>query len=133
MLHDPASFPDPMAFKPERYKGLDAEMEKVTDLAFGFGRRSCSGRQFAEGTFFAVAATLLATCRILPALDENGREVTPVCDFTPATIRSGRHFFIFTDACSDMLFSFPQDFSMRLESRSKETASLLEEVSLELE
>jgi len=87
MLHDPSSFPDPMAFKPERYNCLDAEMEKVTDLAFGFGRRSCSGRQFAEGTFFAIAATLLATCRILPALDKEGKEVIPVCNFTPATIR----------------------------------------------
>lgn len=86
MLHDPEIYPDPMEFKPERFDGLDSEMKKVTDLAFGFGRRVCPGMHFAEGTLFAIIATALATCDILPGLDEHGKEVLPKYAYTPGTI-----------------------------------------------
>ena len=76
MFHDPDIYPDPMVFKPERFRGDDAEMDRM-GIVFGFGRRACPGRYLAEGTVFAFIATILATCRILPGLDENGQEVMP--------------------------------------------------------
>lgn len=86
MLHDPEVYSNPMEFNPERFEGLDSEMKKVTDLTFGFGRRVCPGIHFAEGTFFAIVATVLATCDILPGLDENGKEVLPKYEYTSGTI-----------------------------------------------
>ncbi len=86
MLHDPTTYADPMDFKPERYNNSDAEMQKVTDLAFGFGRRACPGFYFAQGTIFAVIATVLATCDIVPAVDERGAPVIPEVAYTSETI-----------------------------------------------
>ncbi|KAJ6474846.1 putative monooxygenase [Mycena sanguinolenta] len=82
MLHDPKVYPNPMEFDPDRYQGLDSEMDKVTDINFGFGRRACPGRYLAEGTLFAVAATVLATCEILPIRDNEGNAVLPEISYT---------------------------------------------------
>ncbi|EED82432.1 predicted protein [Postia placenta Mad-698-R] len=86
MLHDPAVYPDPMAFRPERFENSDAEMRKVTDLAFGFGRRACPGYDFAEGTVFAVVATILATSTVKRAVDERGKDILPEVTYTSGTI-----------------------------------------------
>jgi len=82
MLHDPAIFEHPNEFVPERFNGDEAEMVKVNELAFGFGRRACPGKHFAEGTLFAIISTILATCNILPALNEEGNPVLPVPEYT---------------------------------------------------
>ncbi|THU89559.1 cytochrome P450 [Dendrothele bispora CBS 962.96] len=74
MLRDPEVFDKPEIFNPSRYGGLDSEMQKVTDTTFGFGRRVCPGRYFAENTIFAIVANLLATCEILPPSDSTGKE-----------------------------------------------------------
>ena len=87
MLHDAEIFPNPMDFNPDRYQNLDSEMQKVTNLAFGFGRRICPGMYLAEGTIFAIVMTVLATCDILPAIDANGKKVTPEVSYTSGTIR----------------------------------------------
>ncbi|PPQ74860.1 hypothetical protein CVT24_002899 [Panaeolus cyanescens] len=109
MLHDPEWYPNPMEFTPERYNGQDDEMEKVKNVAFGFGRRFCPGFHFAEGTFFAIASITLATCDILPGLDENGVEVLPQYLFTSGTI------------------SFPEAFPLRVRARSPQASALLAE------
>lgn len=88
MLHNPEEYPNPEEFMPERYNGKDSEMEKVKDVVFGFGRRVCPGNHFAEGTFFSIIATTLATCDILPGLDENGKVKMPDPNaYTSTTIR----------------------------------------------
>jgi len=86
MLHDPEVYPNPMDFNPERFNGLDSEMRKVTELTFGFGRRFCPGIHFAESTLFAIVATTLAACDILPGLDQNGNEALPKYAYTSGTI-----------------------------------------------
>ncbi|PCH44159.1 cytochrome P450 [Wolfiporia cocos MD-104 SS10] len=106
MLHDPEIYPEPMAFKPERYKD-DAEMQNVTDLSFGFGRRACPGMHFAQGTIFAIIATVLATCEILPALDPQGNEIIPKVAYTSGAI------------------IFPEEFKCRLKCRSSQARALL--------
>ncbi|CAA7263631.1 unnamed protein product [Cyclocybe aegerita] len=115
MLHDPEVYANPMEFYPERFNNDDAEMEKVKDLTFGFGRRFCPGKHFAEGTLFAIVATTLATCDILPGLDENGKEVMPKYKYTPGTI------------------TFPEAFPVRLRPRSAQAQALLAEASTAIE
>ncbi|EMD35288.1 hypothetical protein CERSUDRAFT_53668 [Gelatoporia subvermispora B] len=75
MLHEPKVYPDPTSFKSERYPNSDAEMRNAHDLVFGFGRRSCPGVYFAEGTLFAIVSTVLAMVGILPGLDAQGNEI----------------------------------------------------------
>jgi len=116
MLHDPTVYDKPMEFIPERFNGDDVEMRKATDLVFGFGRRSCPGMHFAEGTLFAIIATTLATCDILSGLDESGKEVLPSFDYTP-------HGAI----------TFPKPFTLRLRPRSSQMLSLLSEVQATVE
>ncbi|CAA7262436.1 unnamed protein product [Cyclocybe aegerita] len=115
MLHDPEAYPNPMEFYPERFNNLDSEMDKVKDLVFGFGRRVCPGMHFAEGTLFAIVSTTLATCKILPGLDANGKEKIPEFEFTSGTI------------------IFPKPFTLRLKARSTEALGLLAEVSTAVE
>lgn len=97
MLHDPQVYPDPTAFNPDRYNGMDTEMQKVTDLAFGFGRRACPGYNFAQGTIFAIIVTALATCDILPALDSKGKAIQPEIAYTSGTIVYVVPAFLFLD------------------------------------
>jgi cytochrome P450 len=82
MLHDPDVYADPMQFNPDRFKGDDVEMERAKDLVFGFGWRYCSGKDFAEGTLFAIIATTLAACDVLPGLDSKGKGVIPEYAYT---------------------------------------------------
>ncbi|KAJ7267323.1 putative monooxygenase [Mycena rebaudengoi] len=107
MLNDPDVYPNPMRFDPDRYHGLDSEMNKVTDIMFGFGRRACPGKNFAEATFFAIASTVLATCEILPVLDANGNAVVPNVSYSSGTI------------------VFPSPFSSNIKCRSQKALDLL--------
>ncbi|KAJ7910247.1 putative monooxygenase [Mycena leptocephala] len=107
MLHDPDCFPNPDDFNPGRYNKLDSEMDKVTEVVFGFGRRVCPGKLFAEGTFFAIATTVLATCEILPVVDSEGNEVVPNITYSSGTI------------------SFPSEFEINVKCRSKAALGLL--------
>ncbi|KAF8258557.1 cytochrome P450 [Lactarius quietus] len=52
MLHDPATFPEPSHFKPERWLAPGAPV--FPDVVFGFGRRECSGRYMARESISAL-------------------------------------------------------------------------------
>ncbi|KLO17676.1 cytochrome P450 [Schizopora paradoxa] len=79
ILHDPAIFPDPMAFKPERYFSSDGELDlSLNDperYAFGYGRRICAGMHFAENSLWIFIAQMLATTKISHKLDTQGRKI----------------------------------------------------------
>ncbi|KZT11608.1 cytochrome P450 [Laetiporus sulphureus 93-53] len=112
ILHDPEVFTDPMAFKPEPYDGDDSEMRKVVNLAFRFGRRSCPGLYFAGDTIFAIVATMLATCDIVPAKDAYGKDIIPELKYTSETI------------------TFPENLKCDLKPRSARHQTLLADSSL---
>jgi cytochrome P450 len=87
MTHDPEIYDEPSSFKPERFNNSDAEMKGIYDLVFGFGRRTCPGMHFAEGTIFSIIATTFATCDVLPELDESGKPIFPELVWTDGVIR----------------------------------------------
>ncbi|KAH9934293.1 putative monooxygenase [Fomitopsis serialis] len=91
ILHDPTEFPQPNEFKPERFGGDDVKMRNVTDIAFGFGRRTCPGFHFAEGTIFAIVVTVLATCEVVPKLGQGGIPIIPAMDYTNDIIVFPKH------------------------------------------
>jgi cytochrome P450 len=65
LLHRRAdSWPDPLAFRPERFLGGGAVGARSGYLPFGQGPRLCIGREFALGEMVVVLDRLLSACRL---------------------------------------------------------------------
>ncbi|KAG8216714.1 cytochrome P450 [Butyriboletus roseoflavus] len=77
MAHDDSRYPNPHAFIPERFLNDDGSLKpnEIEHITFGFGRRICVGRHFADTSVWAVIAKVLAVFKILKSLDENGVEI----------------------------------------------------------
>ncbi|KAJ3526779.1 hypothetical protein NMY22_g10036 [Coprinellus aureogranulatus] len=89
IMHDPDLFERPFDFDPERYL-KDGEIDPTVpdgDMAgFGFGRRICAGRYFAKDTLFLFTASLLATCDVTRAKDDNGQYLVQHLDLLNSTV-----------------------------------------------
>ena len=88
MTQDPTCFPQPEVFRPERW--LDrhtAEACNPRKIVFGFGRRVCPGREFAEASIWLAAACMLALFDISKATDRWGKEITPSGEYTSGFVR----------------------------------------------
>ncbi|EIW58796.1 cytochrome P450 [Trametes versicolor FP-101664 SS1] len=75
MSRDPAYFPDPENFYPERFLlngQLNPAIRDPAKFVFGFGRRICPGLHFAEAALFLNCAYILHTLNITPPLDLHG-------------------------------------------------------------
>jgi cytochrome P450 len=74
MLHDPALYPEPYVFKPERFLNADGSLRDDPNLtsAFGFGKRICPGRHFVSSALFIVVASLFSTFNIESGEDGGG-------------------------------------------------------------
>ncbi|KAJ7036174.1 cytochrome P450 [Mycena alexandri] len=86
MLHDAETYPEPAAFRPERYLGTPTQRDPRT-IVFGFGRRVCPGRELAEASVFLCVATTLATFNI-----GRGAGPLPVHENLQGTISHPRPF-----------------------------------------
>ena len=62
--HDPAIYPDPYAFRPERF--IEESPGTYTFIPFGGGRRRCLGASFALVEMKIVIAAVLSACEIEP-------------------------------------------------------------------
>ena len=84
MSRDERRYADPAAFRPERYTPAaeGGAGEPFPAGHFGYGRRACVGRFLADNSFWAMAATLLATVRFGKKLDARGSLVEPRVAFT---------------------------------------------------
>jgi len=65
--HDPQIYPDPYAFRPERF--VDEPPGTYTWIPFGGGRRRCLGASFAMLEMKVVLRSVLAACDVAPATD----------------------------------------------------------------
>ncbi|PFH49414.1 hypothetical protein AMATHDRAFT_63274 [Amanita thiersii Skay4041] len=83
IAHDTTLYPDPDAFKPDRFLSSDKEPQlDPRRFVFGFGRRVCPGSDFAETSLFLNIVNILKTFDIQKAVDSNGQEITPEIEFT---------------------------------------------------
>lgn len=85
--HDPAVYPDPMAFRPERFITTETHTAEPDPRAwvFGYGRRICPGRYVADNALLITIAQVLAVFKI-EKLVENGKTVEPTVGFEPGLL-----------------------------------------------
>ncbi|GJJ11034.1 hypothetical protein Clacol_005265 [Clathrus columnatus] len=101
------SKPDADKFNPERF--LDERMP-APDFAFGYGRRECPGRYFADNGLFIIMVSILHVFNILPFEGENGPELPPKNHFDSGIILQ------------------PKPFKFRIIPRSPDAIRILEEL-----
>jgi cytochrome P450 len=95
MSQDAEVYPDPQYFRPERFMPKTHNDTTLPpdprSFVFGFSRsgRICPGKQFADSNIWLVAASMIATVKILKALDDSGKEITPPAAFASSFIRYG--------------------------------------------
>lgn len=65
--HDPAIYPDPFVFRPERF--VDEPPGTYSWIPFGGGRRRCLGASFAMLEMRLVLRAVLASCQVTPSGD----------------------------------------------------------------
>ncbi|KAG1795307.1 cytochrome P450 [Suillus plorans] len=87
MSKDEIKYPNPDEFKPERFFTADGHLNDDTvDFPFGFGRRVCVGKYFADASLWISIVSLLATFRFMRPLDNEGKEVDPVFQWSTGLI-----------------------------------------------
>ncbi|KAF2851313.1 cytochrome P450 [Plenodomus tracheiphilus IPT5] len=85
--HDPAVYPDPMVFRPERFITTETHTAEPDPRSwiFGYGRRICPGRYVADNALLITIAQVLAVFKI-EKLVENGKAVEPAVEFEPGVV-----------------------------------------------
>jgi cytochrome P450 len=88
MQHNPAQFPDPLVFNPERFlpssstqpdhqsrPSVKPEMLSEGHYGFGFGRRACPGKHLASKTIWIGVTRMMWAFEIGYKVDEKGERV----------------------------------------------------------
>ncbi|KAJ7476689.1 cytochrome P450 [Mycena latifolia] len=88
ILHDEAIYPDPYAFKPERFllNGKPNPAVKDPDAAFGYGRRVCPGKHMGTSSVWISVASILATFTITNAVGDDGNVIEPTQEYFPGLV-----------------------------------------------
>jgi hypothetical protein len=75
VTRNPALYPEPDVFKPERFLNADGTLvdDPILTTVFGYGKRICPGRHFADATLFIVVASLLSVFNIEKVPNPEGR------------------------------------------------------------
>ncbi|GJE99021.1 cytochrome P450 [Phanerochaete sordida] len=111
LLHDPARYPDPDVFRPERYLTPSGALDPSAPepvAGFGFGRRACPGSFMAQDTLWIAAASLLWAFRMERAIDAAGRPIEISGEYTVGVV------------------SYPAPFEYALNPRAESLLSLAE-------
>ena len=111
-MHDPKNYHEPLQFKPERYYEPYNETDSA-EFAFGYGRRSCAGRYFADNSVFLIVSRLLYLFDFKKARDASGNEI-PV-HLEPV----------------DGMFNRPAPFEFKVEARSQDAKDLVDTLAKE--
>ncbi|GBE87235.1 Multifunctional cytochrome P450 monooxygenase af510 [Sparassis crispa] len=113
MTKDKENYPDPDAFRPERFEEMDGQTAEQRDprkFVFGFGRRRCPGQKFADQSLWIAMANMIATLDIGKTVDVTGRNITPEASFDPGFV------------------SHPTSFKCAIRPRSRKVVDLVNQM-----
>ncbi|KIM41937.1 hypothetical protein M413DRAFT_71520 [Hebeloma cylindrosporum] len=82
---------EPDSFRPERYIDEDG-LPDPQGVIFGFGRRICPGKDFADASYWAIASSMIAAFDICKAVDHEGNDVNGKYDFNHGFVRHPKPF-----------------------------------------
>lgn len=108
-LHDPQTYHDPEVFEPLRFLHPRNEPDPSSE-AFGYGRRICPGRFFADAGLYLNIVQTLAVFDVGKAVDESGKEIE--VDVRP---KPG-------------ILTYPSEFKHSVRPRSEKHADLIRSV-----
>ncbi|CAE6392532.1 unnamed protein product [Rhizoctonia solani] len=111
MLHNTEIYPEPYAFKPERYLGDEPAPDPAT-YGFGFGRRVCPGSHIALQSLWLVISNILVNFDISKFRTPDGEVITPTEEYT-----SG-------------ILSRPLPFKNSIKARNLASWSMIDEVEI---
>jgi cytochrome P450 len=81
-------YPEPEVFNPDRFLHPSSQQaHEHLEALWGYGRRICPGRIFAETSLWLAMANIIATMDIKKAVDGDGKAITPAAAFLPGAIR----------------------------------------------
>ncbi|TCD62443.1 hypothetical protein EIP91_006905 [Steccherinum ochraceum] len=112
MSRDNHLYDNPERFLPERFIVPEGSLEPADPrtYVFGFGRRMCPGKSFAESSLFMVILNLVATMKIGKIKDKQGKEISPALEF------------------ENGMASRPKPFRCQVCPRSEKAAALVEQL-----
>ena len=90
MTRNATMYPSPSTFDPERFFGpekMASEACQQVEAVFGFGRRICPGRFFAEANIWILMTNLIATMDLGKAVDEKGTEIGVSGEYVGSFVR----------------------------------------------
>lgn len=93
ILHDPAFYPSPSEFNPERFllptgdMNPKAPQNEFPTASFGYGRRACPGVYMALDSLWMTAACLIWAFNIDKAKDARGNVIEPTGEYTFGLVR----------------------------------------------
>ncbi|KAG2754014.1 cytochrome P450 [Suillus brevipes Sb2] len=82
---DESLYPDASRFDPQRHLTTEGKLKDdplAGHFAFGYGRRICPGRHFAELSLWAAMVSILSTVRITKAKDSEGNDIPVIPEYT---------------------------------------------------
>jgi len=91
IMYDEDIYNSPSRFLPERFLGEKKQPDPRAHV-FGYGRRLCPGKNFAEFSLWLEIASLLAAFNILPALDDQGMTYLPEIKYTSGVMSRPEEF-----------------------------------------
>ncbi|KAJ8593198.1 cytochrome P450 [Rhizopogon salebrosus TDB-379] len=113
LSRDERFYPDALRFDPERHLTAEGELKDDSLITvWGFGRRICPGRHFAELALWAAMVSILSTVHITKSKDSEGVDIPVIPEYTGGLTSQPKPF-----VCAMTSITPRREEDMRVSSR----------------